>query len=108
MFPKDSRTGLTCEASLLAERFPWFERHRVQLAAYREHPERFVNGPPRLQRLTEAVWINPPEKTTHQDAVGTTQTDSDDLRVIPIFNTYVPLTRPGALNPLDESERVAH
>ena len=74
------------------------ERHRVQLAAYREHPERFVNGPPRPQTLPEAVWINPPEKPTHQDALGTTQTDPDDLRVVPIVTTYVPLVRPGALS----------
>jgi putative transposase len=84
------------------------ERHQVQLAAYREHPERFVNGPPRLQRLPEAVWINPPEKTTRQDAPGTTQTDPDDLRVIPILNTYAPLARPGALTPRAECGRVAH
>jgi putative transposase len=84
------------------------QRHQVQLAAYREHPERFVNGPPRLQRLPEAAWINPPDEPTHQDAVGTTQADSDDLPVVPIVTTYVPLTWPGALTPLDESERVAH
>jgi len=79
------------------------ERHRVQLAAYREHPERFVNGPPRLQKLEEAVWINPPEKTTHQDAVGTTQAKPDDLRVVPVINTYEPLTRSEALRPPAES-----
>jgi len=84
------------------------ERHLVQLAGYREHPERFVSGPPSLQRLPEAVWINPPEKPTHQDAAGTTQTDSDELRVVPIVTTYMPLVRPGALTSLDESDRVAH
>ncbi len=84
------------------------ERHQVQLAAYRGHPERFVNGPPRLQQLPEAVWINPPENTTHQDAPGSTQADPDDLRVVPILNSYAPLPRPGALRPLDESGWLAH
>jgi putative transposase len=84
------------------------ERHQVQLVAYREHPERFVNGPPRLQRLPEAVWINPPEKPTHQDAPGTTQTDSDDLRVVPLVNTYGLLTRRGARLALVECEQAAH
>jgi putative transposase len=83
------------------------ERHQVRLAAYREHPERFVNGPPRSQSLPEAVWINPPEKATHQDAPGTTQTDSDDLRVVPTINTYGPPTRPGALTPLNTTEPAA-
>ena len=83
------------------------KRHQVQLAAYREHPERYVNGPPRLQRLSPAVWINPPEKTPHQDAVGATQMDPDDLRVVPSFNTYEPLTRPGAHAPLDGREQAA-
>jgi putative transposase len=43
-------------------------RHRTLLAAHAAHPERFVNGPPRRESLPNAVWINPPEKTTHQDA----------------------------------------
>ena len=84
------------------------ERHQVQLAAYREHPERFVNGSPRLQSLPHEVWINPPEKPTHQDAAGTTPTDLDDLKVVPTINTYAPLTRPEALTPLDQTERAAH
>ena len=84
------------------------ERHQVQLAAYRQHPERFVNGPPRPQTVPEAVWINPPEKQTHQDAPGTTQTASDDLRVVPSINTYEPLTRSGVRQPLDEHEQAAH
>ena len=82
-------------------------RHQVQLAAYREHPDRFVNGPPRLQRLPDAVWINPPEKTTHEDALGSTQTDRDDPEVDPTINTYAPLTWPVALTPSTESGRVA-
>jgi putative transposase len=46
-------------------------RHRARLAAYAAHPERFVNGPPRPETLPTAVWINPPPKTTRQDATGT-------------------------------------
>ena len=29
-------------------------------AAYAAHPERFVNGPPRIRRLPKEVWINEP------------------------------------------------
>jgi putative transposase len=68
-------------------------RHRVRLAAYTAHPERFVNGPPRRQSLPNAVWINPPEKTTHQDAPGSTQTDPDDPEVVPVCRTYEPCRR---------------
>jgi putative transposase len=83
------------------------ERHRVQLAAFHEHPERFVNGPPKVQRLPEAVWINPPETATRQDAPGSTQTDSDDPRVVPAINTYRLLTRSGAHQPLGGREQAA-
>jgi len=84
------------------------ERHQVQLDAYREHPERFVNGPPSLQQLSEAVWINPPEKTTHQDAAGSTKTESDDPKVVPTCITYAPLTRSEAHELPTQSGRVAH
>jgi len=72
-------------------------RHRVQMAAFLKRPERFVNGPPRLERLPEAVWINPPEKTTPQIAPGSTQPREDDPEVVPILTTHAPVTRPGAL-----------
>jgi len=72
------------------------ERHRVRMAAYLERPERFVNGPPRLETLPEAVWINPPEKTTPQIAPGSTQQREDDPEVVPVLMTSAPLTRPGA------------
>lgn len=36
------------------------ERHRVLLAAYDAHPERFVAGRPVRASLTKAVWINQP------------------------------------------------
>ena len=47
-------------------------RHRTRLAAYAAHPERFVQGPPRLEILPNAVWINPPATSTGQDAPGAT------------------------------------
>ena len=53
-------------------------RHHTRLAAYTTHPERFVQGPPRLETLPHAVWINPPAKTTAQDAPGTTIVTPDD------------------------------
>jgi len=53
-------------------------RHRTRLAAYAAHPERFVQGPPRLETLPEAVWINAPTKTARQDAPGTTIVTPDD------------------------------
>jgi len=73
------------------------ERHRVRMVAYLERPERFVNGPPSLERLPEAVWINPPEKTTPQVAPGSTKRREDDPEVVPILTTHAPVTRPGAL-----------
>ncbi len=39
-------------------------RQRVLDAAYAANPERFVNGPPTVERLPERVWINPPEDKT--------------------------------------------
>jgi len=53
-------------------------RHRTRLAAYAAHPERFVQGPPRLEILPHAVWINPPAKSTGQDAPGPTIVTPDD------------------------------
>jgi putative transposase len=53
-------------------------RHRTRLAAYAAHPERFVQGPPRVEALPHAVWINPPASSTAQDASGTTIVTPDD------------------------------
>ena len=39
---------------------------RVLHAAYAEHPERFVHGPPRAPTLPPAAWINPPKTHTPQ------------------------------------------
>ncbi len=63
-------------------------RHRARMAAYLAHPERFVNGAPRRQTLPETVWINAPEKTTRQDAPGSTIVDPDDPEVVPVCRTY--------------------
>ena len=53
-------------------------RHHVRLAAYAAHPERFVNGRPTLHTLPREVWINPPMKTTRQDAPGATIVTPND------------------------------
>jgi putative transposase len=55
-------------------------RHHVRLAAYAAHPERFVNGRPTLHTLPREVWINPPMKTTRQDAPQTAIVTPDDLQ----------------------------
>ena len=59
------------------------QRHRVRMAAYAAHPERFVSGPPQLEKLPSAVWINPPTKTAHEDAPGSTIAGLDDPEVVP-------------------------
>jgi len=53
-------------------------RHHTRLAAYAAHPERFVHGSPRREILPHAVWINPPAKSTGQDAPGTPIITPDD------------------------------
>jgi putative transposase len=63
-------------------------RHRARMAAYLAHSDRFVNGPPRRESLPSAVWINPPEETTRQDAPGSTIVDGDDPEVVPVCRTY--------------------
>jgi len=42
-------------------------RQRLLDAAFRAHPQRFVNRPPRHATLPEAVWINPPVPNTSSD-----------------------------------------
>lgn len=44
-------------------------RHQTMLKAYAEHPERYVNGPPKLKVLERAVYINRP--TTEGGKVAT-------------------------------------
>ena len=43
------------------------QRQRTLQDAWTQNPERFVHGPPKLQTLPKAVWINPPvEKNSHR------------------------------------------
>lgn len=58
-------------------------RHRTRLTAYAAHPERFVSGPPRLELLSPAVFINPSSNSTRQDAPGTTIVTPDDPQHVP-------------------------
>lgn len=39
-------------------------RHATLMRAFECHPERFVKGPPKRQKLPPAVWINPPKIAT--------------------------------------------
>jgi putative transposase len=82
-------------------------RHQARLAAYQRHPERFVGGHPRLEKLPEAVWINRPEEATRQIAPGTTQTDPDDPEVVPNISTYVVLAPPDRIEAQLMSEAAA-
>ena len=74
-------------------------RHRARVAAYLAHPDRFVNGPPQRESLPAAVWINPPEKTTHQDGSGSTIVHPDDPEVVPVCRTYASLDNLGVMPP---------
>jgi putative transposase len=42
-------------------------REATLLAAYRQHPERFVNGVPKPPRLPDKVWINPPPRSIAEE-----------------------------------------
>lgn len=65
-------------------------RHDVKLAAFQAHPERFVNGPPRMIDLPRAVYINEPS------ILGTlTATGSE-----PALRLATPSTPHGATGPL--------
>lgn len=44
-------------------------RQTVLDKAHERHPERFVRKPPKAQELPEAVWINPPDKTTSTEKI---------------------------------------
>ena len=67
--------------------------HRTRLVAYVAHPERFVSGPPRPETLPTAVWINPPSKTTRQDAPGPTTGTPDDSQHAVVARPRPPLDR---------------
>lgn len=42
-------------------------RHETMMEAYNLHPERFVNGPPKMLVLPKEVWINPPNQKPEED-----------------------------------------
>jgi putative transposase len=45
-------------------------RHEVVMKAFSEHPERFVNGPPKLKVLDRAVYINSPTSKSKKHVLG--------------------------------------
>jgi len=46
------------------------KRHDGKMAHYHQYPERYVNGPPRLEVLPPAVYINPPSMTESPTSTG--------------------------------------
>ncbi len=59
-----SALGLLTPATVhygLAEQYQQ-QRQQVLQTAYAAHPERFVNGQPKVMPLPQAVWINPPKE----------------------------------------------
>ncbi len=46
------------------------QRHETLLHAYRQHPERFVKGPPKMPELPTAVWINRPADPEKDPGAG--------------------------------------
>jgi putative transposase len=55
------------------------ERAGVLEAAYRNHPERFVHGPPKAAHLPDQVWINPP-RPRRDDAAKAESTSMERSR----------------------------
>ncbi len=60
------------------------QRARVLEVAFQAHPERFKGRRPVPGVLPEAVWINPPPKTTPEDAPEATISPSSDAGVPPL------------------------
>lgn len=52
-------------------------RELTLMRAWLAHPERFVNGPPRIQRPPSEVWINPPTDEQKSLVIGMEETKSD-------------------------------
>ena len=46
------------------------KRQAALLRAYQAHPERFVKGAPVPAKLPEAVWINPPKDSSHDQPIA--------------------------------------
>jgi putative transposase len=57
-------------------------RRRVLEAAYRAHPERFVQGPPKPEPLPTAAWINRP--ANEQEALEAERSAKCDLHTCPV------------------------
>ena len=57
------------------------QRSRVLKAAFQAHPERFKGRRPVPGVLPEAVWINPPPKTTPEDASEPTLSPLSDTEL---------------------------
>jgi putative transposase len=64
-------------------------RHQTLLAAYRAHPERFFQGPPKRPQLPSAVWINPPTTETADEAFPEAIPTAADVHVAPAPPTRV-------------------
>jgi putative transposase len=52
-------------------------REQTLTRAWHAHPERFVNGPPRILRPPSEVWINPPTDERRSIVVGLEETEQD-------------------------------
>ena len=60
------------------------QRSRILETAFLAHPERFKGRRPLPGVLPEAVWINPPSKTTPEDASESTPPPSPDAELPPL------------------------
>jgi hypothetical protein len=49
-------------------------REQVMMQAWNAHPERFVNGMPRISRPPLEVWINPPKGESASVAINREET----------------------------------
>ena len=52
-------------------------RELTLMGAWEAHPERFVNGPPRVQRPPSEVWINPPKDDRKLLVIGREETQTN-------------------------------
>lgn len=67
------------------------KRHQVLLNAYSEHPERFVNGPPKPLALPGTVWINEPQALAMADQQAVVKLGAGSG----VGNSVAPLPGPG-------------
>ncbi len=80
-------------------------RQQVLDDFYGRHPERFVKGSPRPAEPPQAVWINPPVKTTRQDALGLKMTPPEGIVVRSFLDTEVTGNMSGGKS-LSEEDRL--